>query len=606
MLNLNADQRAAATHSDGPMMVLAGPGSGKTTVILHRIKYLIEERRINPKKILVITYTRAAAEEMRVRFAVLCGGTIADISTFHSLFYRVVSSHFGYTTDNVLQEAERAGVLKSILVNQGLASDDDVTREISTELSLITNELIDMEHHNSRAIGSNDFKNVCAAFAEYKKKHNKIDFDDMTVGCYNLFKGNKKLLDAWRAKYQYILIDEFQDINRAQYECIKLLNVHNNLFIVGDDDQSVYKFRGARPEFFLNFETDYPAVKKVSLDINYRSTDRIIGLCNKIISGNARRFHKNIRGTGINGPAPALLRPYDIQAEAVAVAERVQSIAKKTAYTDIAVIYRSNIQSRAFIDVFSNLHIPFQIKDEAPGIYEHWILKDVAAYFKLADDTGLNEETARIINKPKRYISRDQIAAAGKKKGAVLHNLMRASNIQTWQRAKAEDLIARLGAIKQLAPHAAYKYIREEIGYDGYIEEYAAFKRIKPDGLYEILDELTEGAKGFQSLPEYVAYVEQAAAESREKRLKKEEPAGVMLTTMHSAKGLEFEAVFIISAVDGLIPHEKSATAAETEEERRLFYVGLTRAKRILYISVVKTRHDNKTTPSVFLNGIIK
>ena len=605
MQTLNKNQLAAATHSGGPVMVLAGPGSGKTTVIIHRIKFLIESRMADPAAILVITFTKAAAEEMRARYAELSGNGRSSISTFHSFFYRVVSSRYGYGTESVLEESERSAAIKTILSGLGLSTDDEFAREISSELSLVKNELYELRHYNSRAAGSDDFRSVYAAYEEYKRAKRVIDFDDMTSECLRLFTEERGVLNKWRGRYRYILIDEFQDINRAQYECVKLLDGNKNLFIVGDDDQSIYRFRGARPEFLLNFESDYKNVSKIFLDVNYRSTDAIIGLCNKIISKNDARFTKDIGGTGRSGPAPSALRPFDAQSEAAAVAERVRALSAKIPYTEMAVIYRTNIQSRAFIDAFLNLNVPYQIKDEAPGIYEHWAFVDVLAYLKLSVDAGLTDEAARIINKPKRYINKDLILAAKKKGGPLLRNLLRAPNAQVWQRAKVEELLTRLIAIKKLAPRDAIKYIRGAAGYDGYINDYAAYRRLRPDGLFEILDELTEGAQGFADIPGYVAFVEKAAISSAEKRLKKEEPAGVTLTTMHSAKGLEFEAVFLTGAIDGLVPHEKSRTPAEVEEERRLFYVGLTRAKTYLYVSAAKTRREHAVKPSSFLDGLL-
>jgi len=289
MPTLNKNQLFAATHDGGPMMVLAGPGSGKTTVIIHRIGHLVANKLAKPEEILVITFTKAAAEEMRVRYFDLSGGELAAISTFHSLFYRVVAKRYGYTVDNVLQEGERAAALKNILLSSGLSPDDDFTREISSELSLIKNEMLDIKFYNSCAAGADDFKNVYGAYEAYKKKNKKIDFDDMTAECLSLFENEKPLLKSWRVKFKYVLIDEFQDINKAQYECIKLLVRGGNIFVVGDDDQSIYRFRGARPEFILNFENDYPGVKKVYLDVNYRSTDKIINLCNNIIARNGAR-----------------------------------------------------------------------------------------------------------------------------------------------------------------------------------------------------------------------------------------------------------------------------------------------------------------------------
>ena len=602
MQQLNQNQYAAAVHLNGPMMVLAGPGSGKTTVILHRIMYLISNGHAKPSEVLVITFTKAASEEMRARFRELGGSGKVDISTFHSLFYRVISAHYGYRVENVLSEIERTQIIKSILKKNSLPFDEEFTKSISSEFSLIKNELIDITHYNSHVL-LDDFGKIYTAYEDYKKERHKIDFDDMTASAWSLFMTNKAILSDWQSRYKYILIDEFQDINRAQYECIRLLNNKGNLFIVGDDDQSIYSFRGARPEFLLNFSKDFPDSQKIILDINYRSTEKIIGLCNKVIRYNMHRYEKDLKGTGKNGPTPTLLKSYDAQAEAADIATKIQKLASKTGYNEIAVIYRNNIQSRAYIDVFLNLNIPFQIKDETPGIYEHWAFKDIIAYLKLSQDLSLKDEALRIINKPKRYISKDLLTATGNKGGPFLNNLLN-MYMQKWQREPTLELVNHLGKINKYSPEEAYKFIRCVTGYNEYIREYSNYRKIDPKGLYDILDELQEGAAAFGRIPEYIAHVEKAALVTKNQRLKKTLPAGVMLTTMHSAKGLEFDTVFVISAVEGLIPYERSITDEEIEEERRLFYVALTRAKRLLYVSIIKTRHDEKMKPSMFLRGL--
>lgn len=609
---LNKNQQIAMSHGDGPMMVLAGPGSGKTTVITYRIKNLIDQYGVKPWEILVITFTKASAEEMRQRFfRIMEGNPVAGkvtLGTFHSFFYRIIASRYGYRVENIFQEDERRTILKNIIYKLNLGGDDDYIQSIINELSFVKNELIDIQYHSPMNLGAEDFINIYNAYEEFKIKHNKIDFDDMMVKCHKLLLTEDKALKYWQDKYKYILIDEFQDINKIQYECIRLLAAsRNNLFVVGDDDQSIYRFRGARPEFLLDFPNDFAQTEKIILDTNYRSTDYIIKLCNLVIAKNKFRYSKDISGTQKAGSVPSLLRSPDIDSEAVLVANRIVRLSETIPFHEMAVAYRTNIQARAFIDVLMNLNIPFQIKDEAPGIYEHWACRDILAYMKLSKNQSADEEAARIINKPKRYISKDLMAAA-KKRGGVLHGLLTAPNLKMWQLSRVEELLFYLQAITRRKPYDAFKYIREAVGYNDYIVDYAEYKHIKPQGLFEIMDELQEGAKAFDTIESYIEHVENAILSSRENRSSKNQDRqkGVTLTTLHSAKGLEFEAVFIISAVDGLIPYEKSRTDAEIEEERRLFYVGMTRAKSILYISIIKNRYEKDVKPTPFLDGVIK
>lgn len=591
------------------MMVLAGPGSGKTTVIIHRIRNLIERYGVLPENILVITFTKAAAEEMKNRFLELSGKRSVSFGTFHSLFYRIISLYYNYSLESVIKEEERKGIIKSIAVKLGANFDEETLNTISGEISLIKNDMIELENYHSMEVSDKVFQEIFLAYEEFKERHLKLDFDDMMVKCYELLSTNDIILNKWKNKYKYILIDEFQDINKIQYECMRLLAApENNIFIVGDDDQSIYRFRGARPEFLLHFPKEYPNTETAVLNTNYRSTEHIIKLCNTIIRQNKVRYGKDIEGTGRTGQSPRVIKCEDIESEASCVTNKIMELSKTTDYSEIAVIYRVNIQSRAFIDTFVNNNIPFQVKDEAPSIYEHWICKDILAYLALSLDSTLNEEAARILNRPTRYINTAYIKEARRDKSkSVIESLLENKKLQAWQKVRVKELVFYLEAIKKRKPYDAFKYIREAVGYNNYIHSYAEYRKIRPKGLFEVLDELQEGAKSFEDIEAYLGHVEIAREAAKDKSKKKEKLSqGVTLSTMHGVKGLEFDVVFIVSAVSGLIPHEKSRTADEVEEERRLFYVGSTRARDLLYISIIKNRYENEVTPTEFLNGILQ
>lgn len=397
-------------------------------------------------------------------------------------------------------------------------------------------------------------------------------------------------------------------LNRVQYETICMLcQKHNNLFIVGDDDQSIYKFRGSRPEFLLKFPQDFNNVKSVVLDTNYRSTDNIIAMANKIIVNNKQRYNKNILGTKCKGKDPILLKSQDIESESLLIA---QTIAKLNthgfSWNDIAIIFRTNIQGRAFVDKFMDMNFPFFIKDEMPNIYDHWIAKDMLSYIKLSLDLNKNDDLERIINKPKRYINKILIQEAKKETGPLLYNLSNLENTQIWQRSRLEELDFYINAIKNRNPFDALKYIRSIVGYDEYIKQYADFRRIGIKGLFEVADELKEVAKKYNTHEEFLTHVQDFTLELKNQRTKKRnsEKEAITLTTLHGSKGLEFDVVFISSVVNGVIPHEKSKTLEEIEEERRLFYVGVTRAKQLLYISTIEKRYEEKVSNSQFLEEI--
>jgi len=393
----------------------------------------------------------------------------------------------------------------------------------------------------------------------------------------------------------------------VQYETVRLLAAPlNNLFIVGDDDQSIYKFRGSRPEFLLNFPKDYPAAESVTLDTNYRSTDQIIKYANSIIAANKLRYQKEIIGTSREGKKPTILIADDQNVEAAKIAERIRAMGKEGADLDsIAVIYRLNLQARAFADAFMNANIPYRNRDEMPVIYDHWIAADFFAYLRLAvrlfkkQKTGYDTDAERIINKPYRFISKAFLQ--GMKQGnldmfAAYH---RDPTLHTASKARIEELKTDLITIGKRDTASAIRYIRQGIGYNEYIVDHSAYRKLNPAGLFEIADELQEAAKNFPSPEEFLAHARAAIAAAKEQDTNR--GPCVNLTTLHSAKGLEFDKVFIAGAVEDVIPYVRSKTDADIEEERRLLYVGVTRARHELYISTIKTRYDKKVEPSRFL-----
>jgi DNA helicase-2/ATP-dependent DNA helicase PcrA len=350
----------------------------------------------------------------------------------------------------------------------------------------------------------------------------------------------------------------------------------------------------------------------VLLNVNYRSTDAIIRTCNKLIAGNSVRYAKAIGGSGREGPAPKLLMSEDIGEEAAKIAAFIRrelsppGDSPRADLNGFAVIYRTNVQARAFADAFMNQHISFKVKDEMPLIYEQWAAKDMQAYMLLADDRSRGDLLRRIINKPNRYISKATIAAAEKRTTGLLDGLYNDRTLKNWQLMRIEELMFYLNSIAARGAYDSIKYIRQAVGYDDYLKEYADYRGMNPKGLYEVLEELQESAKAYDARVDFLRHMEAALSENKQLRSRKHrsdsEAPGVTLTTMHSAKGLEFGTVFIAGAVEGIVPHERSKTDPEIEEERRLLYVGMTRAKDRLYVSVIKNRYEQAVKPSRFLN----
>ena len=598
-MNLNESQMRAVRHLEGPLMVLAGPGSGKTTVITYRALQMIKEAGIPPWQVLVITFSKAAAMEMEHRFKSLNqDNKSCTFGTFHAIFFRVLRGRYNFAVEQVLQEIERREMIGKLLIKSGIQADEDTQIAVRNEISLVKNELHDLCYYNSNAIGAEEFRHVFLEYEGAKKEHNKIDFDDMLSLCFNLWKNEPENLAFWQKKFPYIMIDEFQDINHVQYECMRMLSAApHHLCIVGDDDQSIYRFRGARPEFLLRFPEDYPSVERVVLETNYRSTEPIITFSNILIAQNQVRYDKTIVGTQKKGPNPKILNLSDQNHEAAYVASKIKKLPN---LDEVAVVYRTNIQARAFMDAFMQANIPYIVKDEVSIIYEHWIAQDIFAYLRLSRGIGDRQDLERIINKPFRFISKAFLAKARQNNLDVFQIYAQSDMLNAAQQQRIEELILDLRSISKCPAADAVRYIRKRAEYDRYIKEYCDYRKVSPSGLYEIAAELQEAAGAFDEPEAFMAFADEAIQNKNSMDLDGER---VTLTTMHSAKGLEFDTVYIAGAVEGLIPHERSKTAAELEEERRLLYVGATRAKQHLYISVIKKRHEKAVQPSRFLKN---
>ena len=607
-MEFNDAQKTALSHRDGPMMVLAGPGSGKTTVITHRIKRLLEQG-VSPSGILVITFTKAAAREMKERFFSLMKqegenservseAEVVSFGTFHAVFYHILRLAYGFSGNNIISEEDKKKYFKDFIEASGLDVEDtgEFIAALINEISYVKGNRIDPACYYSGNCPEEWFKKLYAGYEDMLRDKGKLDFDDMLVLCYELFSERRDILSAWQKKYKYILVDEFQDINRLQYEIVKMLALpENNLFIVGDDDQSIYRFRGARPEIMLGFEKDFPGAKRVLLAENYRSTRDIVETSLRLISHNKVRFEKKLLPTHGAG------RPVDINVykspveEAEAIARRIRQYEQAGyPYTDMAVLFRTGISSGLLAEKLMEYNIPFIMRDVIPNFYSHWIAKDMLSYLELGNGGRKRSDFFRIMNRPKRYLSRDAFETPE----VSLEAVRAYYRDRDWMDERLCDLETHLRIIGRLKPAAAINYIRRSVGYDGYLKEYAEFRRLKPEELYEVADRLMESASGFSGLEEWKEHIRQYEETLKDRR---EDVAGVTLSTMHSAKGLEYRIVFIADVNEGVIPHHKAGLPADIEEERRLFYVALTRAKERLHLCAVRERYHRDQELSRFI-----
>ena len=652
-MDFNKAQMTALEHRDGPMMVLAGPGSGKTTVITHRIKRLLEAG-VDPSGILVITFTKAAAAEMKERFLRLAreedekrrkagkkddhlpkngwslhrpeksqqsaaearqraqgagnsleaAGSRVSFGTFHSVFYHILKWAYRFPAGNVISGEEKRQYFKKFLDESGMEVEDEAEfiSSIINEISYVKGERLDLKYYYSQNCPEEWFKKLYDGYDEMLEQTGKIDFDDMLVMCHELFTERKDILAAWQKKYPYILIDEFQDINQIQFEVVKLLaGEQRNLFVVGDDDQSIYRFRGAKPEIMLRFEREIPGTKTVLLDTNYRSQANIVEDALNLIGHNKERFQKRIRAalpaeTGVEYAVFEDQRKENLRI----IRDICDAVERGKSYRDFAVLFRTNTQPRLLMEQMMEYNIPFRTRDRIPNLYEHWIAKDVFAYIRIAQGSRERRDFLQIMNRPKRYISRDSLD-----EDTVAFDVWEwyfREAEQPWVAERIVTLEHDVMQLRRMNPFAAINYIRKGIGYDEFCAEYADYRRIRADELYDVLDELQESARGYEDYDGWFAHIENYTRElERLYQSQEKQSESVALSTLHSAKGLEYENVYLIDVNEGVMPYKKAVLDQDIEEERRMFYVGMTRAKKYLHLFSVKQMNQKDADISRFI-----
>ena len=603
-MNYNKSQQQAIRHKDGPMLVLAGPGSGKTAVITQRTKQLIEYENIDPSNILVITFTRAAAQEMKQRFLAATGEgrTKVTFGTFPAIFFMVLKLAYHFDSGNIISEEQRYQFMREILSYHHLEYRDEgeFIGDVLTEISRVKNEQIPLEHFYSSSCGEEVFRKIYREYDERLKRNRLIDFDDMLTYTYELFSQRKDILSAWQKKYRYILIDEFQDINLIQWKIMCMLAApENNLFVVGDDDQSIYRFRGSKPEIMLGFQKIYPQAKIVNLEVNYRCEPPIVEAAMRLIAHNEERFPKKIRA-GKAGKQKVRFQYFeDCYKENAFLAEDIrQTVQNGVPLSEIAVLFRTNMQPRALMEYMVSANLAFQTKDRIPDIYEHWIARDFFTYIRIAQGSDSRADFLSIMNRPKRYIGRDSLPD----ETVCFDEWMKLYEEQPWIAERIEKLWYDLKHLSRLSPYAAINYIRRGIGYDDYLAEYAEYRNANKEDFYEVADEILASAKGYRTFEEWFAHIEEYRQElKRLAQEKRRNQNAVTFATLHSAKGLEFTKVYLIDVNEGVMPYKKAVLKQDVEEERRLFYVGMTRAKESLTICSVKKMRGKEVELSRFI-----
>ncbi len=596
---------------DGPAMVLAGPGSGKTTVITHRIKNLIEKAEVRPENILVVTFTKAAAISMQKRFSTLMNGgkgQLVTFGTFHSVFYKILRKSRRYEATEILSERQKTDYIREIIGRYGISSNDisELSQNIINDIGNIKGNMLNAQEYEPSCCKKEDFIKVYNAYNLELKKDGKMDFDDILRECYLLLCENHTILEQWRELYKYILIDEFQDINRIQMNIIELLaSPLNNIFVVGDDDQSIYGFRGARPEIMIEFKDYYPEAELIVLNVNYRSTQSIINVAGRVIENNKTRLDKCAHANNNKDFQPDIRKFRNQVEELKFVVSKIKEYENQgISLSEMAILVRNNSQIQEISSFLKNRKIEAESGKHRSNIYNGMVAKDILSYVRGAlkfDGTYFNEDLIYVLNKPQRYISRQVVLSVNMNISAVR---------RIYSKNNIDSFLFHIEMIRKLPPQAALSYIRKGAGYEEYLRLYAIENNIPMSGLLKQLEQLVQECSKFNTLEQWINSIDSAQNSEGQNFGKKSSGEGgtnnrINIMTMHSSKGLEFKAVFIVDANQGIIPTSKALRERDFEEERRLFYVAITRAIDYLNIYAVEERLGCPIEVSMFVEEML-
>ncbi|EOR21524.1 MAG: DNA helicase PcrA [Niallia nealsonii] len=628
---LNPEQKEAVKATDGPLLIMAGAGSGKTRVLTQRIAYLMVEKGVNPYNILAITFTNKAAKEMRQRIAAVLGGASEEIwiSTFHSMCVRILRKdidRIGYNRNfTILDTTDQQSVIKGILKDRNIDPKKYDPRAILASISSSKNELVTPEEF-AKTAGDYFSQIVSDVYTEYQRrlrKNQALDFDDLIMQTIHLFQRVPEVLEYYQRKFQYIHVDEYQDTNRSQYMLVKLLaSRFRNLCVVGDSDQSIYAWRGADISNILSFEKDYPNAKVVMLEQNYRSTKRILQAANQVIANNSGRKDKNLWTENEDGNKIYYYRADSEQGEAQFVIGKIQELRRESSLnlSDIAILYRTNAQSRVMEEMLLKSNIEYSI---VGGIkfYDRKEIKDTLAYLRLIANPDDDISFQRVINVPKRGIgssSVDKIANFAAMHDMSMYQALEAVELIglspkiTKAASEFRDLIQNYTRMQEYL--SVTELVEEVIDKSGYVDMLKAEKSIEAQSRLENIEEFMSVSKNFEEANDdksLIAFLTDLALVADIDKLDEDgkQADSVVLMTLHSAKGLEFPIVFLIGLEEGVFPHSRSLMEeTEMEEERRLAYVGITRAEKQLYLTNAQMRtlfgRTNMNPPSRFVKEI--
>ena len=597
-------QKRAIESKARAVLVVAGPGSGKTTVLTERLVYLLKNGA-EAKSCLLLSFTRASSKEMALRFAKRgIAGDSPHFSTIHALCLSLLREVRGIEREGLVNLYEKMDWLSAYFLEKGIAREEveELLLNYCNQISYFKSITEEERMHFLREEKNEDFLPLFQYYEKMRKLRGKLDFEDLLIEVLLELQKNTRIADSWKSRFSYILVDEFQDLSLIQYAILKALSEKGaSLFVVGDEDQSIYGFRGASPDILFRFAGDFPDCERIFLADNFRSKEEIVLLSKRLIGKNKKRFQKPLSGRrGRGGKAKYFLLETGVE-EAVLLAEHVESLLREGCPPEeIAVLCRSKMQITPLLPGFMERGIPIVVVEELSNVFQHFIGKDILAYLRLAKNKESSQELVQILSKPYRGLRREKILH----KDSGLSDLKRAAKTRK-EREETEKLEKHLEALSKLNPKESVLFIRKEIGYEKYLEDFAKKKNKDFTEWWESLEEITAMSEGYPDLDAFFRFVTEFNRRALERR-KPEEEKGIRFMTYHSAKGLEFDEVFLPDCIEGIIPDGRAKKPEEIEEERRSFYVALTRARKGIHIYVTKTRYSKKVFPSRFIPELLE
>lgn len=592
---LDEYQNKAVYSKHRNVLVVAAPGSGKTTVIINKVNHIINDFKISLANIIVITFTRAAADNMRDRYKRVFNKEIAPFfGTFHGLFYKILLRE-GYNI-SIIEGGIAHRIIKSVLANYSDDVSEDKIKEVLNNISLFKTSLKNIDDFKP-SLSKDIFIEALEKYEDYKKKNNLWDFDDLSVTIINLFKENDLIRNKYTSLFKYALVDEFQDCDELQVEFLKLINRNNFLFAVGDEDQCIYSFRGSKPEYMVSFNEIFEDGKKLYLSVNYRSNENIVDGSKKVIKYNKSRNDKEILSNKKTNGIIKFSLPYDEKMEGEEIADIIES--SNYELEENAILYRTNMESRSIIDTFTRRKIPFILLDKGYNFFEHFICKDLLAYLRLSINIYDRDSFLHIINKPFRYVSKSNLEYVRKyvEEKSPFDILIEKKDTPPYQAKKINDLKNDILYLNKVSLGSAIQIILSDLGYMDYLKEYCERYKQSIEDLEDIIEEFKSSIIGIKTILDLLIHVEDVKKKLEEN---KDVKKGVILSTIHGVKGMEFKNVFLINANEETIPH-KSSMDTNIEEERRIFYVGITRAIDNLYLFSTKTQRGRFKEVSRFI-----